>query len=186
MKPTVGNLVIAHLNDRAQPIERGERYEDPLDGVLRERELGAVTGGGTLLGETGEVEHCEIEIELVDSSAESVELVVKVLEHMGAPKGSRLVVDGRETGFGVTEGLALYLNGTDLPDDVYRDSDVNVVYDELTSALGELGGIRSYWEGPTETALYMYGTSFEEMRDAIAGFLGSYPLCERARVVRIA
>lgn len=182
----MSKLAIAHLNERAQPIERGERYEDPLDGLLRERDLGAVTGGGTQLGELGEVEYCEIEVELVDASPANLELVSMVLERMGAPKGSRLVVDGSETAFGVTEGLALYLNGTDLPDEVYSDSDVNVVYDELTSALGALGSIRSYWEGPNETALYMYGTSFDAMKDAIGPFLGSYPLCDRARVVRIA
>jgi hypothetical protein len=52
-----------------------------------------------------------------------------LLERLGAPKGSQLVVDGggREIPFGATEGLAAYLNGTDLPDTVYRTSDVNVV-----------------------------------------------------------
>lgn len=32
----------------------------------------------------------------------------------------------------------------------------------------------------------MYGGSFEAMRDAIAEFVGSYPLCQNARVVQIA
>jgi hypothetical protein len=32
----------------------------------------------------------------------------------------------------------------------------------------------------------MYGPSFEAMQTALAGFLASYPLCERARVVQVA
>jgi hypothetical protein len=32
----------------------------------------------------------------------------------------------------------------------------------------------------------MYGKSFATMKDRLAGFLGSYPLCQRARVVQIA
>ena len=32
----------------------------------------------------------------------------------------------------------------------------------------------------------MYGESFEAMRDAIAEFVSSYPLCQNARVVQIA
>jgi hypothetical protein len=48
------------------------------------------------------------------------------------------------------------------------------------------GTIHSYWEGLTETALYLYGDSFESMSAAIAGFVSSYPLSEKARVVQIA
>jgi hypothetical protein len=32
----------------------------------------------------------------------------------------------------------------------------------------------------------MYGDSFEAMKEALAGFLASYPLCEKARVLQIA
>jgi hypothetical protein len=62
---------------------------------------------------------------------------------------------------------------------------VNHVFDELNRLLDGIGSVHSYWEGPTETALYAYGTSFEAMRDAI-GELLQYPLCEKARVVQIA
>ena len=50
---TAKHLVIARLNDRAQPIDRGERYEDPLDAFLKANGLGEVSGGGTQLLETG-------------------------------------------------------------------------------------------------------------------------------------
>ncbi len=181
-------MVIARLNARLQPLDRGTLYEDPLHDALRRSRLGAVTGGGTMMDANGEIELCDVEVELADHSERSLELVQEVLERLGAPKGSSLIVDGgeREIPFGTSEGLAVYLNGTDLPDEVYRDSDVNHVYEEFERLLDGVGAVHSYWEGPTETALYLYGTSFESMRDALAGFLESYPLCEKARVVQIA
>jgi hypothetical protein len=48
------------------------------------------------------------------------------------------------------------------------------------------GGVHSYWQGPTETALYVYGRKASEMQAALQPFLDSYPLCARARVVQIA
>ena len=37
-------------------MDRGERYEDPLDAFLKANGLGEVSGGGTQLLETGEIE----------------------------------------------------------------------------------------------------------------------------------
>lgn len=59
---TDSRIVIAHLNDRAQPLDRGELYEDPFDHVLKQASLGAVTGGGTQLADDGEVAFCDVEI----------------------------------------------------------------------------------------------------------------------------
>lgn len=181
-------IIIARLNDRAQPLDRGDLYEDPLDYVLREAGKGAVTGGGTLLMPSGEIEYCELEIELSDASEETIALIKAALEKMGAPKGSRLIIGAgsREVPVGTSEGLAVYLNGTDLPQSTYESSDVNVVYEEFERRLEGVGSVHSYWEGPTETALYMYGSSFDAMQEALQDFLETYPLCERARVVQIA
>jgi hypothetical protein len=37
---TVTTILIARLFEHIEPINRGDRYEDPLDAVLRERGLG--------------------------------------------------------------------------------------------------------------------------------------------------
>jgi hypothetical protein len=97
-----------------------------------------------------------------------------------------LEAQGEELPFGINEGLAVYLNGTDLPDEVYAECDSNFVYSEFNRLLGPAGKVHSHWQGPTETALYMYGPSFEAMKSRLANFLDSYPLCQRARVVQIA
>lgn len=46
--------------------------------------------------------------------------------------------------------------------------------------------VNSHWQGPTESALYMYGQNFETIRERIQPLLDSYPLCQRCRVERIA
>ena len=45
----VGNFIVAQLNEKVGPIDRGLVYEDPLDEFLKEKQYGEVTGGGTLL-----------------------------------------------------------------------------------------------------------------------------------------
>ena len=87
---------------------------------------------------------------------------------------------------GQLQGLALYLNGTDLPDEVYAESDVNEVWDACERLLADEGEPMSYWEGDTETAIYCYGKNFQEMQRRLQPFLDEYPLCAQCRVVQIA
>jgi hypothetical protein len=186
MKPI---LAYAQLNARIMPLDRGERFEDPLIEALAENGYAQVSGGGTMQSKDGEIEYCGIDIDLFDVP-KGVPFVCQFLEQLGAPKGSKLQYEWKgkkiEAPFGVAEGLAIYLNGTDLPDEVYKECDVNEVYDEINRLLGDRGAIQGHWRGPTETALYLYGGSADEMRKLIARYLAEYPLCQRARVVRIA
>lgn len=183
--PTI--VVTARLNAKVQPLDRGDIFEDPLDEILKERKLGEVCGGGTAISAIGEVEYCDIEVALFDRN--SATEVAQILEFLAAPKGSKLQFgDGAASDleFGRSEGLGLYLNGTDLADAVYAECDSNVVYDRISALIEGCGGILSHWQGPTETALYLYGDSFELMQSKIHDFVGTYPLCEKCRVVRIA
>jgi hypothetical protein len=186
--PPTEHHVVAQLNCRVQPMHRGEFFEDPLEERLRVEGLGTITGGGTLQKTTGEIEHCDVEVQLKSGSMEVAQRIIALLEELGAPKGSKLHVEssGIEIPFGRTEGLAIYLNGTDLPDEVYESCDSNVVYDELDRLAAPGGRVLSYWQGPTETAFYLYGESFAAMQSAIEGFVSSYPLCQRARIERVA
>ncbi len=188
-KEPVGEFVTARLNARVQPIDRGEYFEDPLDEALKELGLGAVTGGGTQLAdEPAGIEFCDLEICVANTDEATLHTVIARLEQLGAPKGSRLIMEatGRELPFGVHEGLAFYLNGVDLPDEVYASSDVNHVIAELDRLMGDDGKFRGNWHGSRETGLYCYGPSFNAMRVAIEPFVASYPLCARARIEQIA
>ncbi len=185
-KPT---FAYAQLNARIMPLDRGEQYEDPLSEALAEKGLGEVTGGGTMQSKSCEIAYCGIDIDVLDV-AKGIPFICEFLTQCGAPRGSKLQyeLDGQkvEMPFGIIEGLAIYLNGTDLPDEVYKRCDVNEVVAQTNRLLGDRGGIRGHWQGPTETALYLYGRSADEMRNLISGYMAEYPLCQRARIETIA
>jgi len=181
-------IILATLNARLQPIDRGE-IEDAFDAVSAQRGLGAcVVGGGTLMQESGEVISCDVEIEVEDASEKTVDVIIQILEAMLAPRGSQLHLPGQQgvIHFGRQEGLALYLNGTDLPGEVYQSCDSNYVYAECNRLLEGIGRVSSHWAGPRETALYMYGTEFDTMRDRLTPLLETYPLCKQSRIEKIA
>ena len=183
----LGDMVIARLNARAQPLDRAEVFEGPLDEILQAAGTGQVTGGGTMLGTDGEIEFCDLEITVQGATEATLDAIREALEGLGAPKGSRLIWnDGaNELEFGSLEGLAVYLNGTDLPDEVYEQSDLGFVYEEFGRLLGSEGRVVSHWQGPRETALYLYGRSVETMLSRIRPFLDTYPLCQKARTAKI-
>lgn len=184
------NYVVVTLNDKIMPIDRGSVYEDPLDEFIRANGIGEVTGGGTMQHESGEVEYCDIEIRLnKDILSESqIKLVIEKLESLGAPKGSKLTIEktGEKIEFGIKEGLGIYLDGVNLDEDVYKNSDSNVVVSEIKRLINDSSETVRYWMGQTETGLYFYSDSFDEMKDSIRSFINEYPLCKGARVERIA
>ena len=138
--------------------------------------------------QTGEISYYDVEILVPEPSEEVLQFIAATLEDLGAPKGSTLRVaeSGTVRPFGKAEGIAVYLNGTDLPAEIYTSCDVNFVFSEFARLLGTEGRALSHWEGPTETASYMYGASFTEMRARLEDFLATYPLCQKSRIVQIA
>ncbi|MGS0648648.1 hypothetical protein ACU81Q_13580 [Komagataeibacter melomenusus] len=182
-------VVVAHLNARLQPVQRGHFFEDPLDAILKKMGIGAVTGGGTALApDPVGVSACDVEIAVKDGSETVLKQVMQALDQLGAPKGSELRLPGSAApiAFGVMEGMAIFLNGTDLPAETYARSDINKTIEALAAALDQTGELRGYWEGNSETALYFYGSRFAAMRAAVADHIQSDPLCARCRIEQIA
>jgi hypothetical protein len=186
-KKKLSVCVTAQMNARLQPMHRGH-FADALHETLEQRQIGEVTGGGTQLAEEpAGIAYCDIEIYLTDDRQTTLDAVAEELNKLGAPKGSKLILsNGRQIPFGVHDGLALFLNGMDLPDEVYANSDINHVIDECERLMAGGGRMLSYWEGSRDTALYFYGASFEQMKAAIAPFVASYPLCQKSRIEQIA
>ena len=87
---TYSHFVIARLYEHIEPIDRGNRYEDPLQARLDETQAGQVTGGGSQLTETGGIEHVDLELELANLD-EAAATVCASLEQSGAPKRSELI-----------------------------------------------------------------------------------------------
>lgn len=183
----MSHFVTARLPESIMPLDRADRYEDPLDDALSPRNLGEVIGGGSQLTGEKEIEFVDIDLELANLD-EAVDVVKQVLEEAGAPVGSELRFerDGRDVviPFGRYEGLAIYLDGVSLPDEVYQNSDINELADRISEQITPLGGlIRGSWAGPTETSIYIYGPSAEAVFTQLEPLLCSYPLCQNARVV---
>ncbi|MES9990926.1 MAG: hypothetical protein ABW098_03170 [Candidatus Thiodiazotropha sp.] len=181
-------FIVVTINARIQPMHRGELFEDPLDQVLAETSIGEISGGGTLQSESGEIEHCDVEIQVYKSDDKTVNFIKSTMEKLGIPKGSKIHIESKDSviEFGDLEGLAIYLNGTDLDDEVYAKSDSNHVYSELERLTEGVGKVYSYWQGPKETAFYLYGSSYQEMKSMIAELVDNYPLCQKCRIVQVA
>ena len=60
------------------------------------------------------------------------------------------------------------------------------MFEQVSRCIDGLGDVCSFWQGESETALYLYGQDAAAMEQAMAGFLASYPLCQGARLERIA
>lgn len=180
-------VMVVTLKAKLQPMDRGD-LEDAFTDVCDSRGIAAqVVGGGTMMLPHGEVDFCDIEIELPDLSDAKVAEVLEILATMLAPKGSfAMLPDGKRIPFGHHEGLGLYLNGTELPDEVYANNDINQVIAECERLLEGVAMVNSHWRGDSETALYMYGTSYAEIERCINAFVDSSPLCQKSRRVQIA
>jgi hypothetical protein len=84
-----GHFVFAKVLDSVAPMERGAKYEDPLDRDLEAQGLGMVTGGGTQMSKDGRIEWIGIDIDLTDLDR-GIEFCRRRLRELGAPPGSVL------------------------------------------------------------------------------------------------
>src|SRR5215831_18914973 len=175
------SMVVARLYEHIGPIDRGSRYEDPLDAALRRANLGEVTGGGSQLGALGEIDFADVEIQVADVE-DAMKVIIDVLQRSGAPVGSQLLVAGdvvRE--FGEQQSVAVYLDGTSLPDEVYANLDFDDLVTRLTEAAGA-DSFHGYWGGPEETGLFFFGRDAEATFSALEAVLRQMPIGQNARV----
>ena len=87
-------FVFIKILDSIMPIERGEKYEDPLDNALKSAGLGEVTGGGSQLGSpkadgSASIAWVGVDVELNDIER-GVPFLVAELKKLGTPKGSTI------------------------------------------------------------------------------------------------
>jgi hypothetical protein len=182
------HFVLARITEHVEPLERGERYEDPLSAFLDEHGLGEVTGGGSQLNANGEIEFADVELELVNLD-DAIPKLVRQLEAMGAPFGSSIqfaAESGREPiPFGRYEQLTIYLDGTGLPPTVYESLDFDRFYRELGEAAGREaeGQARSVWTGPTETAVHLAGSNADALEQVVNAMWNTAPILQNARLV---
>jgi hypothetical protein len=90
-------FVFVKIQDQVLPIERGSKYEDPLDAALRTAKLGEVTGGGTMMNKDKSIAYVGVDVNLYDLEKGLPFLIAKLRE-LGAPRGSTIeyTVQGRK------------------------------------------------------------------------------------------
>jgi hypothetical protein len=182
-RPIEANVLI---HEPIQPIDRGERYEDPVFEALESAGLGGPgDGAGSLCSKEGEIEEVDFDVQL--GSLDAIPVVIRVLQERGAPKGSVLRYRHKrkavEVRFGVTEGVAIYLDGVTQPREVYATTSAQELLDKLLAALDGTAEFRGSWQGPRETSLYFYGDDAEHIFAKVVPVLREYPLSRNARVI---
>ena len=120
------HFVLVKIDEYIEPIDRGDRYEDPLIEELSKRDLGDVTGGGSQLDGDNRIEYVCLDVELANLD-EALSLTRDMLNKLGAPIGSEISYErnGEDVvePLGLLEGLTIYLDGINLPPAVYEDLD---------------------------------------------------------------
>jgi len=183
---------VADLNVHLTLDDLKARFVEPFIEALASKGVpsGSDVDCALFRGDDGEPIGARIDFWAPEVSDEFEAECVRVLESLGAPKGSQLVAPNlrpqRYTPFGVNEGMGVYIDTVGLPKDVYEKCSIDVVLKELPDFLSGSGELISHWEGPKETALYCYGPSYQAMADAIAPLIERYPLLQNCRVVQIA
>ena len=81
------------------------------------------------------------------------------------------------------QAVLIYLNGIDLPQDVYENYDLTTLEDQLVAALDGTGEVDGNEIGPENTIVYLYGPDSEKIFTKIEPVLNNYPLCQQAKVV---
>lgn len=181
------HFVYAKMWEAIQPIARGERYEDPLQDALEAAGLGEISGGGSSFDREHGIEFVGVDIDL--ASLDCLDLVKRVLEEAGAPKGSELQFerDGEPQAipFGVTERVTIWLDGISLPDDVYERFSTDDLADQLEAAMTHdaRAEIRGSWRGPKETSIYIHCADAEKLYQMLEPVLLANPACQNARII---
>ncbi len=75
--------------------------------------------------------------------SKNISRLVGLLNAIGIPKGSVLKGE-KEISIGTLEGLAYYLNGTELSREVYQNCDINYVIEQMEAKIQGIGRMYSY------------------------------------------
>ena len=159
------NMIILQINDKCGPMVRGELYREPLEDFFEENKLGEVTGGGTLLQESGQPEYSEIEISL---NTLSDDILKKLIEKVNSivPKGSVMFLeDDTEIQVGILEGVAINLNHSQAPEALLDEMDFQAMWEDFDDAIGEDGKEHDDYDGKDTFTSYYYGLSAQKIID---------------------
>lgn len=98
-------IAVAHIAEAILPVDRGAKYEDPLDAALKSARFGSVNGGGSLLDKACQVASIDVELALRDLDG-ALQFARTTLLSLGAPGDSLLLFlrDGRPRAVDIATG----------------------------------------------------------------------------------
>lgn len=158
-------------------------FAEPLAAQLAAAGLGGVAECRARLKTCGEPEGVDLFLALTDVSNDALQTVVRMLEHLGAPKGSSLrpVDGGPAVTFGRAVGIGIYVDS--------RAAAGNEKLQRVTSAcvdaLGETAILQGTARVEDRIALYFYGRDYKSMKTALARRLKSIPELQSAVTRRL-
>lgn len=105
--PSKAQFVFVRIPEQIQPVERGAKYEDPLDAALKKELVGEVSGGGTQLSAPDadgkkNIEWVGVDVDLADFD-KGMLILKRELLRLGAPAAT--VLEYKRDGKDVEEKL---------------------------------------------------------------------------------
>jgi hypothetical protein len=86
------DLIVINIPGDIGPMDRGDRYEDPLNKALKAAKVGKVTGGGTSFTATDGITSCDIELDIPAKSVErAIPVIRDALKAAKAPVGTTVM-----------------------------------------------------------------------------------------------
>lgn len=99
--PSIGkfesSFVYVRMPGDVQPVERHYLFEDPIEEQLKIRNLGYVSGGGTMQSEPDENGVSSIILTGIDIEADDLDVVRDLLPELGAPLETQIEYTVGET-----------------------------------------------------------------------------------------
>jgi hypothetical protein len=87
-------FIFVKIYEQIMPIDRGKKYEDPLDAALKAKNIGEVSGGGTMLSKPDKegnktIEYVGVDVDLSDFDR-GLPILKSELISLGVPAGTLL------------------------------------------------------------------------------------------------
>lgn len=137
-----------------------EIYEYPMTKYIKEKEIGEITGDGTLVGEFGPYA-TDIEFTI---KKEKLSAFKTMLETYTFPQGSYLIIDqeiDEELGdFGSLVGIRIIFNEIEM-------NQMEEIYSKLTEELDGLYWYNTIYQLDTMWVVYYYGENIERIKQIV-------------------
>ena len=158
-------------------------FAEPFGRQLAAASLGHVTDAQTRKTPLGVSEGYDLFIALRRTDDETLSDVIRMLEHLGAPKGSTLrLVDGSMSRpFGRAVGMEISVDarpGT-------HDTRVRRLSRACSEVVGDVAMLQGSVTLQDRISFYFYGVDFETMREGLAERMRNHPLLSGATLRKL-